>query len=291
MAMDETSVSAATPEIGRLNRLKVVRQSEHGLFLNGGSLGDILLPKRYVLPEWRPGDTLDIFLMLDSEDRLVATTLKPHAMVDEFAYLRVVSCSAVGAFLDWGLPKDLLVPFREQNVRMQEGRSYAVRICLDEQTSRIVATAKLDRFLGITPANYAVGEAVDLLICAKTDLGYKAIVNGAHWGMIFHNKVFQPIACGQRMKGFIQQVREDGKIDLALEALGYDKVHGIAGSILTYLESQGGFMPVTDKNPPAEIYALFGVSKKIYKQAIGALYKARRITFEDGGTKLVAPHA
>ncbi len=273
------------PEIGKMNRLGVLRGSEHGLFLDGGHLGDILLPRCYVTRDYNPGDTIEVFLMFDSEDRLIATTLRPHAMVDEFAWLRVVSCSGAGTFLDWGLPKDLFVPFREQTVRMQEGRFYMVRIYVDPVSSRIAATARLDRFLDKTPAHYTAGQPVELLICAKTDLGYKAIVNGTHWGMVFHNKVFKPVACGQRIEGFIQQVREDGKIDLSLDKPGYGKVPGVAGAILAYLEQQGGFMPVTDKNPPEEIHALFGVSKKVYKQAIGALYKARRITFENGGTK------
>lgn len=279
------------PEIGKLNRLEVLRVTEHGLFLEGGDLGDILLPRRYTSRDQKPGDVIEVFLMFDSEDRLTATTQRPHAMVDEFAWLRVVSSSGAGTFLDWGLPKDLLVPFREQNVKMQEGRSYMVRIYLDPVSNRIAATARLDRFLDKTPARYKPGQAVDLLICARTDLGYKAIVNGTHWGIIFHNKVFRPIECGQRIEGFIQQVREDGKIDLALDKPGYEKVSGITGAILDALEKQGGFMPVTDKSAPEEIYARFGVSKKTFKQALGALYKARKITFENGGTKRLDPSA
>lgn len=274
-------------EIGKLNQLKVLRSSEHGLFLDGGSLGDILLPGRYAPRGHKPGDTIEVFLMSDSEDRLIATTLRPHAMVGDFAWLRVVSSSEAGTFLDWGLPKDLFVPFREQTVRMEAGRSYMVRIYLDPVSNRIAATARLDRFLDKTPAHFTVGQPVDLLICAKTDLGYKAIVNGTHWGMIFHNNVFRPIACGQRIKGYIQQVREDGKIGLCLDPPGYGRVGDVAEAILAYLDRQGGFMPVTDKTAPEEIHALFGVSKKAYKQAVGALYKARRITFEEGGTRLL----
>jgi predicted RNA-binding protein (virulence factor B family) len=275
------------PEIGKLNTLTVIRPSDFGLFLDGGELGEILLPKRYARKAWGAGDCIEVFLMLDSEDRLTATTDKPYAMVDEFACLRVVSTTPVGAFLDWGLPKDLLVPFREQKAKMKEGQSYIVRVYLDSLSNRIVATTKLDRFLDKTPAKYTSGQAVELMICAKTDLGYKAIVNGAHWGVIFYDKVFRPLERGQRMDGFIQQVREDGKIDLALEAPGYGKVPDIADTILAYLKAQGGFMPVTDKNSPEEIQALFGVSKKNYKKAVGALYKARKITFEEGGTRLV----
>ena len=272
-------------EIGKINTLKVLRSCEHGLFLDGGALGDILLPGRYAPRGQKPGDMIEVFLMFDSEDRLIATTLRPLAMVGEFAWLRVVSSSGAGTFLDWGLPKDLLAPFREQTVKMLPGRSYMVRIYLDPVSNRIAATARLDRFLDKTPARYKVGQAVELLICAKTDLGYKAIIEGTHWGMIFHSNVFRPIACGQRIQGYIQQIREDGKIGLCLDPPGYGRVGDVADAILAYIDQHGGFMPVTDKTPPEEIHALFGISKKAYKQAVGALYKARRITFEEGGTR------
>ncbi len=272
-------------EIGKVNVLEVLRSSEHGLFLDGGSLGDILLPGRYVPPGRRPGDTIEVFLMFDSEDRLMATTLRPYAMVGNFAWLQVVSSSGAGTFLDWGLPKDLLVPFREQTVKMLPGRSYMVRIYLDLVSNRIAASARLDRFLDKTPARFAVGQAVDLRICAKTDLGYKAIVDGTHWGMLFHNNVFRPVACGQRLQGYIQQVREDGKIGLCLDPPGHAHISDVADRILDYLDQQGGFMPITDKTASEKIHALFGISKKAYKQAIGSLYKARQIAFEEGGTR------
>jgi predicted RNA-binding protein (virulence factor B family) len=209
------------------------------------------------------------------------------AQVGEFACLRVAAVTRVGAFLDWGLPKDLFVPFREQKIEMQEGRFYVVRIYLDEASDRVAASSKLDKFLDLTPPVYKPSEKVRLLICDKTDLGYKAIVNGKHWGILFYNEVFQPLERGQKIDGFIRQVRPDGKIDLCLHKPGFEKVTDLTDVILNYLKEQGGFMPVTDKNPPEEIYRLFGVSKKTYKQAIGALYKKRRITFENNGTKLV----
>jgi predicted RNA-binding protein (virulence factor B family) len=274
-------------EIGKLNQLEVLRAAEYGLFLDGQDLGDILLPKRYVSGAWGPGDVIEIFLMRDSEDRLVATTETPFAMVGEFACLRVASMTPVGAFLNWGLPKDLLVPFREQKIKMQEGRSYVVRLYLDPVSDRITATSKLDKFLDKTSGEYTEGQAVELMICDRTDLGFKSIVNGSHWGMLFHNNVFQPLERGQRLDGYIQQVREDGKLNLTLDKPGYEKVAGISGTILEHLERHGGFMPITEKSSPEEIYALFGVSKKTYKKAIGALYKSRKITFEDGGTKLM----
>ena len=273
--------------LGKMNTLQVLRRSDFGLFLDGGELGDILLPKRYAADHLKPGDRIEVFLMLDSEDRLTATTLKPFAMVDEFACLRVVSVTAVGAFLDWGLPKDLLVPFREQKVKMREGQFQVVRIYLDRVSGRLAATAKLDKFLDKTESNFEPSEKVDLLVCASTDLGYKVIINGLHWGLVFHNEVFQPLERGQRIDGFVKQVRDDGKVDLCLQKPGYEKVTKLTDIILNYLKERGGFMPITGKSPPEEINALFGVSKKTYKQAIGALYKKRLIAFDDNGTKLV----
>lgn len=274
-------------DVGKLNTLKVLRSTEHGLFLDGGSMGDVLLPKRYVGGDLKAGDNVEVFIMLDSEDRLTATTLQPYAMVDEFANLRVVSVTGIGAFLDWGMPKDLLVPFREQKIKMREGETYLVRIYLDRASGRLAATSKLDKFLDKTEADYETGDKVRLLICAKTDLGYKAIINGAHWGVIFHNEVFASLKRGEQIDGYIKQLRVDGKIDLCLQKPGYEKVTELTDVILNYLKEQGGFMPITGKSSPEEIYARFSVSKKTYKQAIGALYKKRLITFEDNGTKLV----
>lgn len=274
-------------EIGKMNTLPVLRSTEFGLFLDGDTLGDILLPKRYVAKDQKPGDSIDVFIMLDSEDRLTATTQKPYAMADEFASLRVISVTGVGAFLDWGLPKDLLVPFREQKIKMREGQSYLVRIYLDRASNRLVASSKLDKFIDKTEATYEAGEKVQLHIAAKTDLGYKAIINGTHWGVIFHNEAFLPLERGQRIEGFIKQVRDDGKIDLCLQKPGYEKVTELTDIILQYLKKQGGSMPITGKSSPDVIHDLFGVSKKTYKQAIGALYKKRLIEFTDNDTKLV----
>ncbi len=275
-------------DLGKMNTLPVLRDTEFGLFLDGGELGDILLPKRYVAAGLKPGDSVEVFLMLDSEDRLTATTQKPFAMVDEFACLRVISVTGVGAFLDWGLPKDLLVPFREQKIKMREGQYQVVRIYLDRVSGRLAATAKLDKFLDKTEPKFEPSEKVDLLVCASTELGYKVIVNDAHWGLVFHNEVFQPLERGQRIDGFIKQVRDDGKLDLCLQKPGYEKVTDLTDLILNYLKEQGGYMPVTGKSPPEEIHALFGVSKKTYKQAIGSLYKKRLIEFVNDGTQLVA---
>lgn len=273
--------------IGKMNTLAIARSSDFGLLLDGGDLGEILLPNRYVPKAWKTGEKLDVFVYLDSEDRLTATTQKPKAMVGEFALFRVKETSRIGAFLDWGLPKDLLVPFREQRVPMKQGQSYLVHIYLDRVSGRIVASSKLDKFLEGSRRFYKLGEKVDLIVWQRTDLGYKAIINNERWGMVFHNEVFQPLERGQRLQGYIKQVRPDGRIDLALQQPGYGKVTKLTDVILDHLKAHDGFMPITDKTPPEEINALFGVSKKTYKMVIGALYKKRRIEVVEDGIKLV----
>jgi uncharacterized protein len=272
--------------IGKVNWLPVLRETDSGLIFDGGDLGEILMPTRYVSQGWKEGDIVELFLMLDSEDRLTAITEKPLAMVDEFAFLDVVSVTGIGAFLDWGLPKDLFVPFREQKMKLREGQSALVRIYLDEVSGRIAASCKLDRYLDRTEPDYEPGEKVKLMICSKTDLGYKAIVNGRHWGVIFSNEVFQPLARGQEMQGFIKQIRPDGKIDLSLQKMCANRFSDLGEEILDQLQEQGGFLPINDKTQPEEIYNRFGVSKKAYKRALGGLYKKRLIVFVDGGTKL-----
>lgn len=274
-------------EIGRMNRLEIARESDFGLLLDGGDLGEILLPKRYVEVGMKPGDSLDVFVMLDSEDRLTATTQRPVAMVGEFALLRVKEITPIGAFLDWGMPKDLFVPFREQRVKMRAGESYLVHIYFDRASGRIAATSKLDKCLEESRREYRMGEQVDLMIWQQSDLGYKAIIGNERWGMIFHNEVFQPLVRGQRLKGYIKQVRPDGRIDLCLQKPGYEKVTNLTDDILRKLKEQGGFLPITDKTPPGEIYSLFGVSKKTYKKSIGALYKKRIVAVEEGGVRLL----
>jgi predicted RNA-binding protein (virulence factor B family) len=274
-------------EIGKINRLQMLRKTEFGIFLDGGTLGDILLPNRYAPDSFQEGDALEVFVFLDSEDRLTATTERPMALADQFAYLRVVSTTPVGAFLDWGMPKDLLVPFREQKEKMLLGRSYIVRIYLDRASNRLVASSKIDKFLDLEEPSFAEGDEVDLLIAARTDLGYKAIVNQRFWGMIFHNQVFKPLSRGTQTKGFVKQVRPDGKIDLTLQKTGYEKVTDLAEQILQFLKEEGGFLPFDAKSSAEDISKNFGVSKKSFKQALGALYKKRLVLFENGGTRLV----
>jgi len=261
---------------------------DYGAHLDGGESGDIILPKRYVPEECRPGDEIEVFVYVNKEDRLRATTQKPFATVGQFAKLRVVANAAAGAFLDWGLKKDLLVPKKEQHARMEAGKSYVIFVFLDEKTRRITASAKLDKFLSLEPPGYDEGEEVDLIIYDKTDMGYKAVVNNAHEGMVYINEVFQKIYIGQQLKGYIKKIRQDGKIDLRLQQSGYQKVDDIARSILKTIKNHGNRMTVTDRSPPEDIYSQFGVSKKVFKQAIGALYKKRLISIDTKGIKVVS---
>ncbi len=275
-------------DIGKTNNLKIVKEVDFGIYLDGGEHGEILLPSRYVPENYKVDEYLKVFIYLDSEDRFIATTEKPYAMVGDFALLKVVSVSTVGVFLNWGLPKDLMVPFREQSPNMEEGKSYMVRIYVDKKSNRIAATTRLDRYLDNEPACFLAGEEVELLICNQTDIGYKAIINNTHWGVLYTNEVFQPLKSGQIIKGYIKKVRDDNKIDLSLHKPGYERVDDVTEIILNVLKQKGGFLPVTDKSSPETIYKLFGVSKKTYKKAIGAIYKKKLITIENDGIKLIS---
>lgn len=274
-------------EIGKTEKLEVLREVDFGFYLDGGELGEILLPSGSLRGACAVGDMVEAFVYLDSEDRLIATMEEPYIEVGQFALLRVVAVERVGAFLDWGLQKDLLVPFREQKRPMSEGRSYVVRAYLDEKSDRIAASSKLDKFLGLNAPEYADGEEVDLLIARKTDMGYNAIVNNAHWGILYKNEVFRRLDVGQRIRGYIRKVRSDRKIDLTLEKAGYQKVDGMAQEILERLKAHDGFMAVGSKTPPDEIYAIFGMSKKNFKKATGALYRQRLVSVDDDGIRLV----
>ena len=273
-------------EIGIFNNLRVIKEVDFGVYLDGGEHEEILLPRRYVPENCKVDDNIKVFIYLDSEDRFIATTETPYAMVGDFALLKVVAVESVGAFLDWGLLKDLLVPFGEQSPTMEIGKSYIVKIYVDKQTNRIAATTRLDRYLDNEPGNFHAGQEVKLLICNQTDIGYKAIINGTHWGVLYSNEVFQPLKSGQKTKGYIKKVREDNKIDLSLHKPGYERVDDITDTIINVLKEQGGFISVTDKSSPETINKLFGVSKKTYKKAIGAIYRKRLITIESDGIRL-----
>ena len=274
--------------IGKRNTLTVVRGSSPGVYLDGGEHGDILLPNRYVPRRVSPGDQLEVFVYRDSEDRLVATTEIPRATVGEVATLKVVGVNhQIGAFLDWGLAKDLLLPFREQTGPVRVGQDVVVRIYLDPHTQRIVASMKLDRNSPLEKPHFRPGEKVDFVITARTPLGYKALVAGAHPGLLYHEGISASVAIGQTCHGFVRAVRPDGKMDLSLDQAGFQRVAPLALRIVSALQRQSGRLGLDDNSSPEAIRAAFGVSKKAFKQALGTLYKARRIRFSKPGIELL----
>ncbi|ASB49907.1 CvfB family protein [Alkalitalea saponilacus] len=272
-------------EIGKTNKLKVLRKTSVGLYLDGDTIGDVLLPNRYVPENINEGDEIDVFVYLDSEDRLIATTETPLAMVGDFAFLKVIETGRFGAFMDWGLMKDLLVPFREQHEKMQKDKSYVVYVYLDDETGRIAASSKIFRFLDNISPKYNPGEEVDLLVAEETELGYKAIINSLHSGMIYKNQIFKPIQIGDKTKGYINKVREDDKIDLLLEKPGHDKMDELSKRVLDIINQHNGQIAISDKSSPEEISSVFEMSKKNFKKAIGTLYKNRLIVIEENGIK------
>ena len=274
-------------EIGKLNTLTVLKNVDHGIYLDGEHLGEILMPERYVPENCEVGDSIEAFIYLDSADLLLATTETPYVMVGECAYLKVVDVNQAGAFLDWGLPKDLLVPYSEQISPLQIGQSYTVLVFLDESTNRIAATQKLDTYLSEEAQYFKPEQAVDLLIFGKTELGYKAVINNTHIGLIYKNEVFQPLTHGEKLKGYIKTIRPDRKIDLRLQLPGKDARDDLSSRILDHLKNNDGVSTLTDKSSPEDIYENFGVSKKNYKKAIGRLYKKRLIRIEKDKTILL----
>lgn len=273
-------------KIGKTNNLKVVKKVDFGLYLDGGESGEILLPKRYVDESMEVGDELDVFIYCDSEDRLVATTEKPLIEVGEFGLLKAVEVNRVGAFMEWGLQKDLLVPFREQSQEIRVGGSYVVYAFLDNATKRIVGSTKLNKYVGNRIPRYSEGDTVDILAVHKTDLGYKVIVDNLFWGMIYNNDLFDPLSPGDRIPAYVKTVREDGKIDVTLRERGGERVFQLANRIMGYLRDAGGEMALSDSSSPDEIKAVFQCSKKDFKKALGYLYKKGRILIADGGVTL-----
>ena len=231
-------------EIGKYNTLKIVKDLDFGVYLDGGNGVEILLPTRYVPKNVKPGDEAEVFIYHDNEGRLIATTARPLATVGEFQFMEVKDVNNAGAFLEWGIMKDLLVPFKEQKMPMREGKWYLVYVRLDHVTGRIMASARIEKFLNNTPIDYEQNQEVQLLVADETDLGYKVIINNQHWGLIYYNEVFQRLEKGEHLKGYIKEVREDDKIDVSLTPQGYQKVEGIAGVILEAMKTQGGYIPV-----------------------------------------------
>lgn len=273
-------------ELGRFNRLEVVKQVDFGMYLDGGEEGEILLPARYVPEGCEVGDWLNVFLYLDNEERLIATTLTPLVQVGQFACLEVAWVNQYGAFLNWGLMKDLFVPFSEQKMKMEVGRKYVVHAHLDEESYRIVASAKVDRYLSKEKPDYQPGQEVDILVWQKTDLGFKAIIENEFSGLLYDSEIFRTLHTGDTLTAFIKQVREDGKVDLTLQKPGMAKVEDFSETLLRYIKENGGKSSLNDKSPAEEIYATFGVSKKTFKKAVGDLYKKRLIVLSEDGIVL-----
>lgn len=271
---------------GKFNTLSISRIVDFGVYLDGGDAGEILLPMKWVPEGCRPDDQLEVFIYFDSEDRLIATTMKPYVQLGEFAYLQAKAVNNVGAFMDWGLEKDLLVPYREQKVKMEEGRRYVVYVFADPKTGRLAGSSKLENFFSNEPPDYKPLEEVDLLLWRTSEIGYMAIVNNKHEGMLYAGEVFEELERGQRTKGYIIKVRDDGKIDLALQKPGYEKIDELSQRILNLLKENEGYLPLNDKSPAEEIYDACGMSKKNFKKSIGSLYKQRIIILTEHGIKL-----
>jgi predicted RNA-binding protein (virulence factor B family) len=274
-------------EIGKTNELTVIRRVSIGLYLGDSEGNEVLLPAKYVPRSCSIGEPLNVFIYKDSEDRVIATTLVPKITLNHFAFLRVEMVSEVGAFLDWGLEKHLLVPFREQMRKMVEGQSYIVYMYYDEKSERLVASAKLNQFLDNEHLTVRTGDEVDVMLWEETDLGINVIINHRHKGLIYDNEIFTEIEEGETRKGFIKNIREDNKIDVLLQKSGYGNIEPSAADILEKLKAGGGFLALTDKSEPEEIISKLGMSKKTFKKAIGSLYRRKIITLEKDGIRLV----
>ena len=267
-------------ELGRYNRLRIIERNERGALLDGGALGRILLPRKHLRGSLRAGDDVEVFVYHDSKERIAATTRKARAQVGECAWLEVVSVGKHGAFLDWGLPKDLFVPLGEQQKPMRKGHSYAVYLYVDEATGRVAASSKLEKHLSSEGREFTPRQAVDCLIYARSDLGYKAVINHSHLGQFYDNETFRRLRFGETVSAWIKQVRDDGKIDLVLQLPSRQERDRLGDAIIRHLRDNRGISTLTDRSPPDDIYRAFGVSKASYKKALGRLYKRREILIE-----------
>jgi predicted RNA-binding protein (virulence factor B family) len=272
--------------LGVKNTLKILRGTSVGMFLGDDEENDVLLPKKYVPENAIVGDDIEVFIYKDSEDRIIATNLEPKIQLNEFACLQVKAVTAIGAFLDWGLEKDLFVPFREQNKKMEEGKWYAVYLYLDDETDRLVASCKVNRYFEKENIDLKIGQEVDLLIFEETDMGLNAVINNKYKGLIYENEIFQRVKVGSRTKGFIKNIREDKRIDLSLQKQGYESIEPNAERILNKLKSNNGFLDITDKSDANYVMYQLEMSKKTFKKAIGALYRQRIVRLEDDGIYL-----
>ena len=274
-------------ENGKNNVLKVLRHKSVGVFLGDNEGNDVLLPNKYVPENIEVDDEIDVFIYKDSEDRIVATTLEPKIKLNEFACLQVKEVNKFGAFLDWGLEKDLLLPFSEQNTRMQKDELIVVYLFLDEKTGRLAASTKIKKYCDNEKITVIVNEKVELLVFEKTELGVNVIINSSHIGLIYHNEIFQKIEIGEKLQGFIKNIREDNKIDVSIQKQGYENIEPNAKKILLELENNKGFLALTDKSNPAHIKSVFEMSKKTFKKSIGSLYKQKIIRIEKDGIYLL----
>ena len=274
-------------DIGVYNELTILRSTSVGLYLGDEQGEDVLLPNKYCPEEYEVGDKIDVFVYLDYAERKVATNIDPKIKLHEFALLKTTSVENVGAFMDWGLEKELMVPFKEQRQNMEEGRWYVVYLDIDEKTDRLYATNKIEKRLQNKNLTVEQGDEVDLLVYTKSDLGYSLIINNKHKGLVFDNEVFRELNIGDKLKGYVKEIREDNKIDISLSPVGYANYNDInANRILDKLHQNDGFIGINDKSSPHEIYDEFGISKKAFKKAVGALYKNRDISFEAKGIRL-----
>ena len=274
-------------EIGKNNKLRIIRQTAPGMFLGEDEVNVVLLPNKYIEKNFKIGDEIDVFIYKDSEDRLIATTLKPFVEVNQFAFLFVSEVNKVGAFLDWGLEKDLFVPFKEQKQKMIEGHGYVVFVYIDEVTQRIVASGKINKFISNQELTVKQGEEVDLLVYNETNLGFTCIINGLHKGLIYHNDIFTDIKIGDIVKGYVKLIRENNLIDLSLQKPGFKHVLSSTEKILDYLINHEGYLELTDKSSPDLIERRFDMSKSTFKKSLGILYRQRKITLHEDGVRLV----
>ena len=274
-------------ELGKVNTMQVVKRVDFGIYLDGEVFGEVLMPAKYVPEGVQVGDWIDGFLYLDSQGRPVVTTQRPVALVGEMALLKVSWVTSVGAFLSWGIEKDLLLPFSEQTRDLKAGDEVVVYIYLDPKSNRLVATQKWERFMQHPAKELHEGDEVGLWIAGRTKLGYKAVIDGCAYGLLYDNEVFVPLSVGDSRKGYVKRLRPDGKIDLCLQKLGYAGVQTESDRLLQLLKDAGGFLPTTDKSSPDEIYARCGMSKKTYKKAVGDLYRKRLVRLTADGLELI----
>ncbi len=286
--MGLTIFAAQMLKLGQYNKLKILRSTDPGLFLGNEEGDEVLLPNKYRPKKFEIGDMLDVFVYLDSEDRPVATNLEPRVTLNQFALLKVKATNKFGAFMDWGLEKDLMIPFSEQRAKMREGRWYIIYLALDFKTNRLFGSNRLEHFLSNEDVELSEGEKVEVMILEKTDIGFSVIINHKHKGLIYKNELFQDLFIGQVLDGYVKKVRDDNKVDISLQPIGYNNaITTQTDELLQVISDEGGLVYVTDKSSPDEIYDTFGISKKAFKKAVGALYKARKIILEEDCIRLV----